>query len=61
MGKVINLNKYDVQSKGIYHEEGIAPTLYAGEKRYGGGECYVFSRQINTISSASTENKQCEK
>ena len=39
---VINLNKDDVQSKAILDPRGIAPALYAGECRYGGGECYVM-------------------
>ena len=40
--KVINLNKDDVQSKTILDPNGIAPSLYAGECRGGGGECYVM-------------------
>ena len=40
--KVINLNKDDVQSKAILDPKGIAPSLYAGECRGGGGECYVM-------------------
>ena len=40
--KVINLNKDDVQSKTILDPKGIAPSLYAGECRGGGGECYVM-------------------
>jgi len=36
------LNPWDVQSKHIQPEEGIAETLYAGECRYGGGESYVM-------------------
>ena len=40
--KVVNLNKGDVQSKTILDPNGIAPSLYAGECRGGGGECYVM-------------------
>ena len=40
--RVINLNKDDVQSKTILDPKGIAPSLYAGECRGGGGECYVM-------------------
>ena len=43
--RVINLNKDDVQSKAILDPSGIAPALYAGECRYGGGECYVLDQQ----------------
>ena len=39
---VINLNKDDVQSKAVLDPRGIAPALYAGECRGGGGECYVM-------------------
>lgn len=40
--KVINLNKDDVQSKQILDPKGIAPSIYAGESRGGGGEMYVI-------------------
>jgi DNA (cytosine-5)-methyltransferase 1 len=36
------LNSWDVQSKHIQPENGIAESLYAGESRYGGGESYVM-------------------
>ena len=39
---VINLNKDDVQSKAVLDPDGIAPSLYAGECRGGGGEMYVM-------------------
>lgn len=39
---VKNLNQGDVQSKAVLDPEGIAPALYAGECRGGGGECYVL-------------------
>ena len=45
-GKILNLNKGDVQSKTILDPKGIAPALYAGECRYGGGECYVLDQKI---------------
>lgn len=41
---IINLNKHDVQSKAIIDPDGIAPSLYAGECRGGGGECYIMDR-----------------
>ena len=41
-GHVINLNKDDVQSKQILDPKGIAPSIYAGESRGGGGELYVL-------------------
>lgn len=42
---IINLNKGDVQSKAVLDPSGIAPALYAGECRYGGGECYVLDEK----------------
>ena len=50
--KVINLNKDDVQSKAVIDPNGIAPALYAGECRGGGGEVYVL--QGNGIDRADT-------
>ncbi len=44
-GKIRNLNKYDVQSKAVLDPSGIAPALYAGECRGGGGECYVLTEE----------------
>ena len=44
--KIINLNKGDVQSKTVLDPNGIAPSLYAGECRGGGGECYVMDKTI---------------
>ena len=57
--KVINLNKDDVQSKTILDPKGIAPSLYAGECRGGGGECYVMepfckSRRAKSPDDATT-------
>ena len=59
MPKVINLNKDDVQSKTILDPSGIAPSLYAGECRGGGGECYVMepfckSHRSNSADDATT-------
>ncbi|MBR5173203.1 MAG: DNA cytosine methyltransferase [Phascolarctobacterium sp.] len=42
--KVINLNKDDFQSKQILDPQGIAPAIYAGECRRGGGECYIVDK-----------------
>lgn len=36
------LNPWDVQSKHIQPEDGVAESLYSGECRYGGGESYVM-------------------
>lgn len=43
------LNPWDVQSKHIQTEDGVAESLYSGECRYGGGEAYVM--QAYGISS----------
>ena len=56
---VINLNKHDVQSKAVLDPSGIAPSLYAGECRGGGGECYVMqpfckSRRAKDKDDATT-------
>ena len=40
--RIINLNNGDVQSKAVIDPSGIAPALYAGECRGGGGELYVM-------------------
>lgn len=37
------LNGWDVQSKHIQPQDGIAEALYSGECRYGGGESYVMA------------------
>ena len=37
------LNPWDVQSKHIQSESGVAESLYSGECRYGGGEAYILS------------------
>ena len=36
------LNPWDIQSKHVQSEDGIAESLYAGERRYSGGEAYVM-------------------
>ena len=36
------LNPWDVQSKHIQQPNGVAESLYSGERRYGGGESYVL-------------------
>ena len=41
----MNLNKNDVQSKAIYSTDGVVSSLYAGECRHGGGECYIIRRE----------------
>jgi DNA (cytosine-5)-methyltransferase 1 len=42
--RIVNLNKNDVQSKAVLDPAGIAPALYSGECRGGGGECYVLDK-----------------
>ena len=55
------LNPWDVQSKHIINEQGVAESLYSGECRYGGGEAYVLKEE-NTktydvrISTDGTKN-----
>ena len=39
------LNPWDVQSKHIQTEDGVAEALYSGECRYGGGESYVMQEK----------------
>lgn len=41
------LNSWDVQSKHIQSENGVAEALYSGECRGGGGESYVLSSAIS--------------
>ena len=43
------LNGWDVQSKHIQPEQGIAESLYAGECRGGGGESYVMQDAAYTL------------
>lgn len=54
------LNPWDVQSKHIINEQGVAESLYSGECRYGGGEAYVLKEETKTydvrISSDGTKN-----
>lgn len=38
------LNSWDVQSKHVQPEDGVAEALYSGECRGGGGESYVFAQ-----------------
>ena len=44
MAKPRVLNPWDVESKQVHDPSGIASCLYAGECRWGGGECYVIVR-----------------
>ena len=41
------LNSWDVQSKHVQPESGIAESLYSGECRYGGGESYVMQESLS--------------
>lgn len=49
MGKC--LNPWDVQSKHIQPENGVAESLYSGECRGGGGESYVMQEQPILLES----------
>lgn len=50
------LNSWDVQSKHIQPENGVAESLYAGETRYGGGESYVLQNQEPVLLESSQEH-----
>ena len=50
------LNSWDVQSKHIQPESGIAEALYAGECRGGGGESYVLQDKKEPILLESNQN-----
>ena len=50
------LNSWDVQSKHIQPEDGIAESLYAAECRYGGGESYVLQNQKEPVLLESNQN-----
>lgn len=54
------LNPWDVQSKHIQPEDGIAESLYAGECRYGGGESYVLQHTSAPDSMVFTQNEREE-
>lgn len=55
------LNPWDVQSKHIQPEDGVAESLYSGECRYGGGESYVLQSQptiaMETFHCTTEEEK----
>ena len=46
-------NPWDVQSKHVQPEDGIAESLYAGECRGGGGESYVMQKTDATVYGIS--------
>ena len=50
------LNSWDVQSKHIQPEDGIAESLYAGECRGGGGESYVMARGTDLYNGNFTDD-----
>lgn len=50
------LNGWDVQSKHIQPENGIAEALYSGECRGGGGESYVMQSRVYGISSYNSNS-----
>ena len=45
------LNGWDVQSKHVQPEDGIAEALYSGECRHGGGESYVLQNKYTCIGT----------
>lgn len=47
------LNGWDVQSKHIQSEDGVAESLYSGECRYGGGESYVMQKRTYQDTTGS--------
>ena len=55
------LNGWDVQSKHIQPENGIAETLYSGECRYGGGESYVMQNQKSVVYGISAYDSNAMK
>ena len=55
------LNPWDVQSKHIQTEDGVAESLYSGECRYGGGESYVMqSANSEGTITAFAQNQRDE-
>ena len=54
------LNGWDVQSKHIQPEDGIAESLYSGECRYGGGESYVLEGNGSRESHRGDGYKQSD-
>lgn len=54
--QVINLNKDDIQSKAVLDPNGIAPALYAGGCRWGGGELYVLDG-LSKERAGETDNE----
>lgn len=55
------LNPWDVQSKHVQPESGIAESLYSGECRYGGGESYVMAVDCRngreTVTNGTLQSK----
>ena len=38
----MNLTPWDCQSKQVYTTDGVAPTLWAGEQSYWGGQVFIL-------------------
>ena len=38
----MNLTPWDVQSKQVHTTDDVAPTLYAGEKTFWGGQVFIL-------------------
>ena len=54
----MNLTPWDVQSKHIYTIDGVAPPLYSGECRYGGGEAYILVVRKNRDETDNSKRKK---
>lgn len=52
------LNGWDVQSKHVQPEDGIAEALYSGECRHGGGESYVLQNQSAVCVQGNAIDRQ---
>lgn len=45
----MNLTPWDIQCKQIFTIDGVSPTLWAGESRFGGGEVFVLIEDEDDI------------
>ena len=54
------LNAWDVQSKHIQSEHGIAEALYSGECRYGGGESYVMQEHAYCLQGGGVTSQNSQ-
>ena len=55
----MNLTPWDVQSKQIHTTDGVAPTLYAAEKTWGGHSPIIFeTHESSDIQENSSPSRQ---